>query len=345
MTQTSFTQPPNKHAAMSPTGGAEIYWPFDMGVQNAAGGLYSSSQDMSVWLRYVLSTYNGQTPAVNWFAPSSFSGSIQTFYGVPWEIYRGKVGELLHGVGSGKGSTRPLAFVTKGGGLPGYTSLVMMLPDYALGITILVVGDGDAYPIIRDVVAREMVRYAEGLALKNLQEKYVGVYADADTNSTIVLERSEEDGLYVSGWTSHGVDTIQGLSPRFVARETDTMILRVVPTLLYVNETAQRGERWMMLPGVIKGKGTDGDGSRASGASDFFGNYCTSDWEVGMYAGVTLNEVVFWSDEDDKKGKGERVVEVGLPGFRRVLKRVVKDDDDDGCGKDREEDEILRVQG
>lgn len=326
MTQTTFTQPPNKHAAMSPTDGAESYWPFDMGIQNAAGGLYSTSSDLSKWLRYVLSTYNGQTPALNWFSPASFSGSTRTFYGVPWEIYRVKVRDV---VGS-KGSTRPLSIVTKGGGLPGYSSNVIMIPDYAVGITILVVGDGSALSKIRDTVVRAMVTYSENLALKDLQRKYVGTYTDDDTKSKLVLAQSSQNGLYVKQWISNGSDTIEALSRRFVGNSGGKLLLRVAPTLLYVNETAQRGERWMALPAV---EGGENEGR-------LFSEFCISDWEVARYAGKALNEVVFWNGEG-----GEMVKEVGLPGFRRRLTRVDRKSLGGEEMVEEHGEEMLKVQG
>lgn len=303
---------------MSRTGGAEIYWPFYMGVQNAAGGLYSSTTDLSIWLRYVMSTYNGQTPAVNWFNPSSFSGSSQSFYGVPWEIYRIKVQDVVKG-----GSTRPLSLITKGGGLPGYSSNVIMIPDYAIGITILVVGDGDALGEIRNTVVRAMVTYAESLALENLKTKYVGEYIDEHTNSRLVLASSPQNGLYIDAFVSNGTDTIEGLKQHYASYgSTPSILNRITPTMLYMNETAQRGERWYILPEVERG--SEGD--------NLFANHCISDWEIGAYGGVPVNEVVFWNDEED-----ERVVEVELLGWRSKLVRV--DDDND------KSEEVLHVQG
>ena len=146
MAGSSFTMPPDEVAAVPAD--IEYYWPFYKGVQNPAGGLYSSSSDLSTWLRYILSTYNAQTLAAgNWFTPTSFSGSIDTFYGTPWEIFRARTHEVMEELKS----TRPLTFVTKGGGLPGYSSMMIMVPEYGIGITILVAGNGKALEDIREV--------------------------------------------------------------------------------------------------------------------------------------------------------------------------------------------------
>lgn len=319
MHQTSFTTPPNSVAAICP-GGAELYWPFDMGIQNAAGGLYSTSHDLSIWLRYVLSTYNGQTPAMNWFNPTSFSGSIQTFYGTPWEIYRARVRDVVpkH---SGLNSTRPLSFITKGGGLPGYSSIVIMLPDYGLGVTVLVVGDaGDALDKIRDIVVRPLIGYAERLALNNLQAKYAGEYVDVKTNSSLTLAQSSDKGLHIQRWLSNGSELLEAVEQIYAGDQNEVALtVYVVPTMLYVNETSQQGERWRFLQSFE---------TPESDEDVLFKNDCVADWDIATYGGRPVNELVFWTDRNDK------VVEVELPAWRRVLKRL---DDKEGG--------MLRVQG
>ena len=190
-----FTMPPDEVAAVAAD--IEYYWPFYMGVQNPTGGLYASASDMSTWLRYVLSTYNARPLAAgNWFAPTSFSGSIDTFYGMPWEIFRARTSEVVEEFNS----TRPLTFITKGGGLPGYTSIVIMIPEYAIGITILVAGNGKALEDIREVVVNEMVRFAEEAAMAELRARYVGPYEDETSNSSITLAQSYNYGLTVRRW-------------------------------------------------------------------------------------------------------------------------------------------------
>ena len=40
------------------------YWDIDEGVQNPTGGIYSSTEDLSKYLRYILTHYNGMSPLV-----------------------------------------------------------------------------------------------------------------------------------------------------------------------------------------------------------------------------------------------------------------------------------------
>ena len=302
MTGSGFTMPPDEVAAVPAD--IEYYWPFYMGVQNPTGGLYSSSSDMSRWLRYVLSTYNAQTLAAgNWFTPASFSGSIDTFYGMPWEIFRARTNNFVED----SKSTRPLTFVTKGGGLPGYSSLVIMVPEYGIGITILVAGNGKALGDIREIVVKEIVSFAEEAAMAEIQTRYVGTYEDARSNSSITLSQSDKYGLMVTQWISNGVDTLLGFGGIYEGGPGKPWVMHVLPTLLFDDEAKQEGERWRLLP-----QKAASEQERTS----TWDNLCPSDWDTIMYAGKPFTEVVFRGGE--QYGSSESV---HLSGFRIALYR------------------------
>ena len=318
MAGSRFTMPPDEVAAVPAD--IEYYWPFYMGVQNPTGGLYASSSDMSTWLRYVLSTYNARPLAAgNWFAPTSFSGSIDTFYGMPWEIFRARTNEVV----SEFKSTRPLTFVTKGGGLPGYTSIVIMIPEYAIGITILVAGNGKALEDIREVVVTEMVRFAEEAAMAELRARYVGTYDDDEgTNSSITLAQSDQYGLTVTRWISNGVNTLLAFGEIYSRFGTGPWLMHVLPTLLYADEPAQKGEKWRLIPQNIA---PDRDEKRTPGGSgsSVWDNFCVSDWDIIAYAGKPMTEIVFWGGGADENHVGFESVQ--LSGFRSTLYRKKKE--------------------
>ncbi len=302
MTGSGFTMPPDEVAAVPAD--IEYYWPFYMGVQNPTGGLYSSSSDMSTWLRYVLSTYNAQTLAAgNWFTPASFSGSIDTFYGMPWEIFRARTNKFVEE----SKSTRPLTFVTKGGRLPGYSSLVIMVPEYGIGITILVAGNGKTLGDIREIVVKEIVSFAEEAAMAELRTRYVGTYEDARSNSSITLAQSDKYGLMVTQWISNGVDTLLGFGGIYEGGPGESWVMHVLPTLLFDDEAKQEGERWRLLP-----QKAASEQERTS----TWDNFCPSDWDTIMYAGKPFTEVVFRGGEH--YGSSESV---HLSGFRSTLYR------------------------
>ena len=309
MAGSRFTMPPDEVAAVPAD--IESYWPYYMGVQNPTGGLYSTSSDLSTWLRYVLSTYNAQTLAAgNWFAPTSFSGSIDTFYGMPWEIFRARTDEVVEE----STSTRPLTFITKGGGLPGYSSIMIMVPEYSIGITILVAGNSKALGDIREVVVKEMVRFAEEAAMAELRARYIGTYEDERSNSSITLAQSDKYGLTVTRWISNGVDTLLGFG-RLYEQFGGLWVMHVLPTLLFNDEGKQEGEKWRLSPQIVAS-----DQERTSAKA--FDNFCASDWDIIMYAGKPLTEIVFWGGEHHGSSKS-----VQLSGFRSTLYRKQGDDD------------------
>jgi CubicO group peptidase (beta-lactamase class C family) len=106
MTKSSLSQPPDS-AGVIPL--EPQYWDVDVGIQSPTGGIYSSSTDLSKYLRYILTHYNGITRAANWAHPVSPSRGLYSFYGMPWEIFQ--TDRIL------QKSKRTVKFITKAGGV------------------------------------------------------------------------------------------------------------------------------------------------------------------------------------------------------------------------------------
>lgn len=315
---TSFHQPPDKHAAVARD--EEYYWPFYMGVQNPTGGLYSNSADMGAWMRYVLTTFNAHAHgALNWFQPTSWSGGLRTFYGMPWEIYRLKTSELVGG-----DSDRALTLITKGGGLPSYYSLVTMIPEYNFGVTVLVAGNLKAVENIAEIIIVEMAKLAEKMALKNLAENYAGRYvAEGDETSAVIIRVSKDNALHVDKFMSRGKDVMAVLK-EFYADGGD-FELDLTPTLLYADQKAQKGEKWRVLPRKLQ-TGKD--------KKSIWNKFCISDVEIHMYGGIAVNEIIFWKDENG------HVDEIELTAYRTKLKRASIKDKDIDADKDQVKSEL-----
>lgn len=167
MTSTSLERPDDSVAVL-PKG--NNYWDVEEGVQRPTGGIYSSSTDLSRYLRYILTHYNALTPSLNWLQPASYSDSMNSLFGMPWEIYR--TTNILPDTG------RPVTFVTKSGGLPSYSSIIMLVPDYDLGVTILVGGNGRLLPRFVKLVTIPLIQALEHMAMDQLQENYGGKYGE-----------------------------------------------------------------------------------------------------------------------------------------------------------------------
>ncbi|KAF2878577.1 beta-lactamase/transpeptidase-like protein [Massariosphaeria phaeospora] len=298
MSMSSFALPPDSAGVIPPK---PQYWDADIGIQNPTGGIYSSSKDLSVYLRHILTHYNGLTHALNWLHPVSNSGGLHTFYGMPWEIFQ--TDRIL------LNSRRTVRFVTKTGGLPGYFSVIMIVPEYDLGITILVAGNGRFLAEIREVVTVQLVRAAERVALRQLHERYSGTYGSpqSDLNSSLTLA-VDYRGLVVERFISNSTDVLASPLMEHLPHSSGKWYVQVVPTLLYRDEKKQKGARWRF----------QGAAERSAGEQPVWDDACLTNIDVAEYAGAPLNEVVFWS------GEGDTADTLELTGFRVKLVRNEK---------------------
>jgi hypothetical protein len=255
------------------------FWGIDAGIQNPAGGIYSSSNDLAKYLRYILTHYNALATGVNWFNPASPSQGLYSHYGMPWEMFQ--TDRILGD------SKRTVRFITKGGGLPGYFSLIAMVPEYGLGITILVAGKVDMLIKIQDAVGATIVRAAEAIAIRQLQERYAGTYASTNhtLNSTITLE-ADSRGLVVTEFISNGTDALSFGLPGFMG--SDHWYAQLVPTLLYRDEKEQEGELWRMQIAQ----------ERVGSQDSIWDEFCINDADRPLYASVAYNEFALWDQKD-----------------------------------------------
>lgn len=305
MTHGSNFSTPDDSVAAIPAGN-ENYWSFEIGVQNPTGGLYSNAKDLGIWLRYVLGSFNAHAHgALNWFGPAAYSGGVTNFYGLPWEILRVKTNEVSQILES----ERALTIVSKGGGLPGYSTEIVMIPEFGIGLTILVAGNGTILKKIWDLAITGIVELAEQVVLQEMSKKYAGTYDDGTGNSSMVLAVSEEDGLHVESLTMNTVDVVKGLT-QIYASDGSELRLNVAPLQLYIKEKEQKGERWRVLNRKIKPEGAK------VWTQD---RLCVESWEIGLHGGEIVNEIVFW------EGDGKNEMQVELLGYRKTLTRRKSD--------------------
>ncbi|KAK4949760.1 hypothetical protein LTR10_011602 [Elasticomyces elasticus] len=301
MNHTSFDKPSDEVAVLPKN--ISWYWDIDEGVQNPTGGLYATSSDLSTFLRYVLTHFNGITPALDWLNPVSFATSVYSHYGTPWEIFR--TDKVL------SGSDRPVTFVTKGGGLPGYRTIIIVVPEFELGITILTGGDGDLLDPLREIVSVSLIQAADKLVKRQIEETYTGLYETSHINSSLGLSYTEDQGLEITTWLSNGTDMLSVIPMQFqLPRES--FRLQLVPTLLYRDQKHLYGELWRMA--LI----WDNSPSEklVTQEEPVWDDFCTTDVDTMMYAGKPLNELAFL----DKSGDG-RYKTVDLTAFRVTLTR------------------------
>ncbi|KAK1051325.1 hypothetical protein LTR12_009481 [Friedmanniomyces endolithicus] len=297
MGSTTLLKPESDEHAVLPVG--QYFWDVVEGVHAPTGGIYSSSADMSKYVRYVLTHYNALATGVNWFMPASWSFGINSFYGMPWETFR--TDKIL------KHTTRPVTFVTKSGGVPAYYSKITMMPEYGLGLTVLLGGNNKLLGEIQEAVTVPLIRAAEALIWQDIDAAYSGTYSTPDShvlNSTLTLAASPTAGLQLMGFISNGTDVFKTLLAQWaglIDSDSGQWRVQLMPTLLYKNETTQEGEIWRLLVVEVR-----------TGKEKVWDDFCSTDVDPASYAGLPINEVVLWH--------GEGVVE--LPAWKVNMKRV-----------------------
>jgi hypothetical protein len=233
---------------------------------------------------------------------------MYSFYGVPWEIFR--TDKILDS------TTRPVTLFAKAGSLPGYYSYAIAIPEYDLAVTIMIAGDRMVLSSVLSATVDPLIKVAENLANANLQSTYAGRYTasackncgnpDPSVNSSITLASSAEQGLFIKEWISNGTDFLAFLGPLAIkfSGQNETIYFQVVPTFqLRGNEQA---EVWRFVAVLVN-----------EPDQPTWNDFCTTDVDPILYAGVPLNEIIFSSSSMSNR----QMEEVELSGFRIRLGR------------------------
>lgn len=264
------------------------------------GGLYSTANDLSIFMRAILnSTLLDRSTTNAWFKPHSWSSSLNSAYGMPWEIYRTK--ELL------SDSDRGVTLVTKGGALYGYYSHVILLPEYDLAITVLVAGDNQGREWLEKQVLTATTKLVEDIARSQARDRYTGYYKSLQINSSIIFELDGSSGLTITSWISNGTNfLLEYIGIHTGQRNASQGRVQLVPARL---RRSSGGEVWHAS--FVPHERT---------ADSVIDACMINDVDTLMYGDRSLQEFVFHANDDEK------VTEVELPGFRAVLQKQPKAD-------------------
>ncbi|MCJ1379774.1 hypothetical protein MMC17_002877 [Xylographa soralifera] len=281
-------------------------WRTDLGADNPTGGIYCTTNDFSKYLRSILSSSLLPRAVTNaWLQPHSWSMSgVMSATGMPWEILR-----------STKLTTdgRGVDVITKGGGLWGYSSLIVLLPEFGLGLTILVAGDHRALAELTVRLTGAIVPAIEGFARIEARRAFAGSYEVVSgenglrsINSSLVLAVDDVGpGIRIAAWTSRDVDFLKVYGHlNHMPDDQDAWEARLIPSNLEHDDGAVREEIWRAT--TIRKPSAD----RKSSAWD---DFCFTDVDSFSYGGFSIEEFRFVRGHD---GEVESVV---LNGLRTTL--------------------------
>jgi hypothetical protein len=194
--------------------GVESSWGSDFGINTPQGGLVSTINDMAKFVRAILAHDARILSSVEvdaWLKPRSFTSSATFAYGAPWEIYR-----VPPGTWEGIDVTTDV--YAKDGGVVGYSSRTILVPQYGLGIVVLTAGPtGYIVDAISEAVVAAMVPAFDQAARAQARTSHAGVYEGTSStmgesvpmNFTVGVD--EGPGLRVRELFRNGTDILESL--------------------------------------------------------------------------------------------------------------------------------------
>lgn len=269
--------------------------------------MFSSVADISELGRSILRS-DILPPVVTrrWLKPASMSSELIAGVGYPWGVRR-----IVVPYANGK---RTIDAYNKAGRIGYYASLLVLLPDYDAGFSILIAGPsipGNTNFNLADIVGAQIVPALEAAAREQADARYAGEYLSSSQNSSLRLTTQvDRPGLGIENWVSNGTD-MQTIAVVLAAGYSPVQpSIRLYPTGL---ETVREdGSRRVAFKAVFE------DVSLPSRTDDMFSTDCGS-WVslTGVtYGTYALDQFVF------EIGNGGEVLSIENLALRAVMERV-----------------------
>ncbi|KAL1837605.1 hypothetical protein VTJ49DRAFT_3623 [Mycothermus thermophilus] len=184
---------------------ADSGWDYQLGDENPAGNMYSSVSDLSALGRSILrSTLLPPAVTRRWLKPAAMSSELIAGVGSPWGVRR-----IIVPYANGK---RVVDAFNKAGRIGHYSALLVLLPDYDIGFSIMIAGDeipGNANFNLADILGGYLVPAFEAAGREQADARYAGEYFDADETrnaSLRITTQQDRPGLGIERWISNGTD-------------------------------------------------------------------------------------------------------------------------------------------
>ena len=224
--------------------------------------------------------------------------------GMPWEILRST--RLTK---DGRG----VDVITKAGGLWGYTSTIALIPEFGLGLTMLVAGDPRALAVLRENLIATIVPAIEDFARIESRRAFAGSYealpnedSDQPANSSLVLEVDDVGPrIRIAAWSSRSVDFLKVYGRlNGMPEDAEAWEARLIPSNVEHDDGNEREEIWRATV-ILK--------SRVDRKPKVWDDFGITDVDSFWYGGFSIEEFRFVRNA---QGDVERVV---LNGLRTIL--------------------------
>ncbi|KAF5617248.1 beta-lactamase 2 [Fusarium sp. NRRL 25303] len=287
------------------------WWNATLGYGDPAGEYYSSLNDIMAFGDSILkSKLLSPAETRKWLKPATSTSSRGILLGEPWEIFHAdnvtKDGRLIE-------------FYTKAGDITTYHSLMVLIPDYNLTITLFNAGpevSGGLLQTLFTEIAKELLPAVEEAGKDEAAKIYGGTYSDDKTNSTLTLSVDDEPGFSITNWTVRGIDIAGtylsiGLPPTFPTPPGQVRF-RLYPTGLQSDTESS----WRMMFTA----GSEEDNEEANALLAWPDGNCNT-WaslDRIVYQLLSHDHFVF---TESRKGSDRTVEKLELVGYRVELRK------------------------
>lgn len=300
----TFSKPPSEPKDINRTviAGAVESALQEIPITTPSGGIYSTINDLSkIGISILNSTLMPIDRKNRWLKPVTFTGNLHYALGRPWEIYR-----YEH-----KDSGVVTDIYTKLGDSGSYSGLLVLVPDFDIGFSILGASNGtvqaQAVQLIADTLTNSLmpalVSQGRQETLSNLAGTYKSKDKKLNTTLTVTVPSSckSAPGLVITEWVSNSTDlkslladTLVNQVPRLPPVKANPNLVRLVPT---VQDIAGSGQIAFQMETV--------DPTGPIRGHLFTKMYSAGDWastiDQLIYHDIPINEFVFNVDKDTGK--------------------------------------------
>ncbi|KAK8055214.1 beta-lactamase/transpeptidase-like protein [Apiospora rasikravindrae] len=292
---TYYDNPPER-VGIIPRNVNQTGWRANIGDESPSGNMFASTGDLTALGRAVLgSTVLKPLMTRRWLKPVTYSSDNVAAVGMPWGLRRLRL--------SSTNPHRTVTAFTKAGGVGDYSSLLTILPEFDLGITVMVAGPKTAGGIwtMADYIGAVVLPAYDAATRDDANSRYAGQYV-ADravypnlTSSIEVTTDPAKPGLGVSSWTSNGTDMVlvaQSLQSGMSVPSDPGAGNSSTPAVRLYYTGLRSGPR-EAFKAVFEAQG--GPDNPGTGFSTDCGTWI--DYTGVTYAGMPLDEFIFESDE------------------------------------------------
>ncbi|KAK7951086.1 beta-lactamase/transpeptidase-like protein [Apiospora aurea] len=295
---TYYRDPPER-VGVIPRNISQTGWRAYIGDESPSGNMFASTGDLTALGRAVLgSTVLKPAMTRRWLKPVTYSSDNVAAVGMPWGLRRLRL--------SAANPHRTVTAFTKAGGVGDYSSLLTVLPEFDLGITVMVAGPQTAGGIwtMADYIGAVVLPAYDAATRDDANGRYAGRYA-ADpavypnlTSSLEITTDPAKPGLGLTSWASNGTDMVlvaQSLQSGMSVPSDPGAGNSSTPSVRLYYTGLQSGPR-EAFKAVFEAQGApDNPGT---GFSTDCGTWI--DYTGVTYAGMPLDEFIFESDDTGK---------------------------------------------